>query len=79
MLFTVPYARQIGFTLQGAAWIMAARAGAAIFGKIAISSMSDRLGRRPVLWLVIASQFVLWLVLVESQSFASTPSSRGIR
>jgi predicted MFS family arabinose efflux permease len=69
VLFTIPYAKQIGFSLQGAAWIMAARSAAAICGKIAITSLSDRLGRRPLLWGVIASQFVLWLVLVETQSF----------
>jgi len=69
VLFTVPYAVQIGLTLQGGAWIMSARSGAAIVGKIAISALSDRLGRRPVVWGVIAAQFLLWSALVETRDF----------
>ena len=48
---------------------MSARSLAAIFGKVVISSASDRFGRRPVVWAVIAAQIVLWLVLVETRSF----------
>lgn len=70
VLFTVPYAMQIGLTLQDGAWVMSARAAAAVVGRIAITGLSDRIGRRAVLWGVIAAQIVLWNVLVGSRSTA---------
>ena len=70
VLFTVPYAMQIGLTLQDGAWVMSARAAASVVGRITLTGLSDRLGRRAVLWGVIAAQFVLWNVLVGSESIA---------
>ena len=69
VFFTVPYAVQIGLTLQGGAWIMSARSGAAIIGKLVISALSDRFGRRPVVWGVIGAQLLLWSALVETRDY----------
>ena len=68
VLFTVPYAMQTGLTLQDGAWVMSARAAAAVVGRIAITGLSDRLGQRTVLWGVIAAQILLWNLLVGAES-----------
>ena len=68
VLFTIPFAMQTGLTLQDGAWVMSARAAAAVVGRIAITGLSDRLGRRAVLWGVIAAEIVLWTVLVGAKS-----------
>jgi MFS family permease len=68
VLFTVPYAMQTGLTLQDGAWVMSARAAAAVVGRIAITGLSDRIGRRTALWGVIVTQILLWNVLVGARS-----------
>jgi len=68
VLFTVPYAMQTGLTLQDGSWVMSARAAAAVVGRIAITGLSDRIGRRTVLWGVIVTQILLWNVLVGARS-----------
>jgi len=66
VLFTVPFALQIGLDLQQAAWVMSARSGAGFAGRILLTGLSDRVGRRPVLWGVVVSQILLWSVLVRT-------------
>jgi MFS family permease len=68
VLFTVPYAMQLGLTLQDSAWVMSLRAIAAVVGRIALTGLSDHVGRRAVLWALLAVQLVLWNVLVGTQS-----------
>jgi len=68
VLFTVPYARQLGLPLQSAAWVLAVRSVASAAGQISLPSLSDRVGRRPVLWGVIAAEMLLWVMLVQARS-----------
>ncbi len=66
VLFTVPFAQQIGLDLQQAAWLMSARSGAGLVGRIMLTALSDRVGRRPVLWGVVGSQILLWSLLIRT-------------
>ena len=61
--YTVPYSEQLGLTLQSGAWILALRSLSAFAGQIGLGWVSDRLGRRPVLWGAIALEFCCWLVI----------------
>jgi len=70
VLFTVPYAMQLGFSLQEGAWVMSARAAAGVVGRIALTGLSDRVGQHAVVWGVIAAQLVLWNVLIATRSTA---------
>ena len=58
--YTVPYAEQFGLSLQGGAWILAARSLSAFAGQIGLGWLSDRVGRRPVLFGAIGIEFVGW-------------------
>lgn len=66
VLFTVPFALQVGLDLQQAAWVMSARSGAGFVGRILLTALSDRVGRRAVLWGVVVSDILLWSVLVRT-------------
>lgn len=61
--FTVAYAEQLGLSLQQGAWILTARSVAAISGQISLGGLSDRIGRRPVLWGAIAAELLCWTVI----------------
>jgi predicted MFS family arabinose efflux permease len=49
ILFTVPYAGQLGFSLQTGAWVMTARALSGALGKLVFGTLSDHVDRR---WLI---------------------------
>jgi MFS family permease len=67
VVFTVPYANQLGVPLVGGAFIVSLRAGAGAVGKILLGSLSDRLGVRPVLWGVIAVEILLTQQLIGTR------------
>ncbi len=69
--FTVPYAQQLGLTLQQAAWILTARSLAAITGQVTLGGLSDRIGRRPVLWGAIAAELACWTVIAHAPSVSA--------
>ncbi len=66
--YTVVYGIELGFGLQVAAWIMMGRAAASVAGQIGLSGLSDRIGRRAVLAIVILGQAVAWWVIVSPPS-----------
>ncbi|MBY0402077.1 MFS transporter, partial [Myxococcota bacterium] len=66
--FTVPYAEQLGLSLQGGATILAARSLSAIAGQVSLGWLSDRVGQRPVLWGAIAFESFCWFALVHAAS-----------
>ena len=67
VLFTVPYAMQLGFPLVSGAMLISIRSGAGALGKILLGSLSDRIGVKPVLWGVIGSQLVLTTFLIQTR------------
>ncbi len=66
-IFMVPYATQIGISLELGAVVAGARAGFAAVGKIAFGTLADRFGVRPVLWSVVASEAILTGVLIATR------------
>jgi len=66
-LFMVPYATEIGISLEVGAVVAGARAGCAAAGKIAFGSLADRFGVLPVLWVVVASEALLTAVLIATR------------
>jgi MFS family permease len=64
--FTVPYAEQLGLSLQGGAYVLAARSLAAVAGQVSLGWLSDRVGRRPVLLAAIAVECACWFAVVQA-------------
>jgi len=64
--FTVPYAEQLGLSLQGGAYVLAARSLAAVAGQVSLGWLSDRIGRRPVLLAAIGVETACWLAVVNA-------------
>lgn len=67
VMFTIPYAMQLGLPLVGGAMLVSLRSGAGALGKILLGSLSDRVGVKPVLWGVIGSQLVLTSFLIQTR------------
>jgi len=67
VMFTIPYAMQLGLPLVGGALLVSVRSGAGALGKILLGGLSDRLGVKPVLWGVIGSQLVLTSLLIQTR------------
>jgi len=68
--FTVPYAEQLGLSLQGGAFVLAARSLSAIAGQVSLGWLSDRIGQRPVLFGAIAFESVAWYALAHASGVA---------
>ncbi len=66
--FTVPYAEQLGLSLRGGAYVLAARSLAAVAGQVTLGWLSDRIGRRTVLWGAIAVETACWFAVVRAPS-----------
>lgn len=66
MTFIVPYAKQLGLSLQAGASILAIRSLAAIGGQLSLPWLSDRIGRRRVILGAIAFQALSWAVLAKA-------------
>ena len=66
MLFTVPYATQLGMSIQGGAALFAARAFLGILGKIALGTLSDRMQKRSVLLLTLGMELFFWVVMINA-------------
>lgn len=64
--FTVPYAEQLGLSLQGGAYVLAARSLAAVAGQVSLGWLSDRVGRKPVLLAAIAVECACWFAVVQA-------------
>ena len=71
VIFLVPYARHLGMTLQGGAFVLASRAGAALVGRLGCGALADRLDLRRLLGAAIAAQIALWLGLVHVRGVAA--------
>jgi MFS family permease len=67
VVFTVPYASQLGLPLVGGAAIVSIRSAAAATGKVVLGSLSDRFGVKPVLWGIIAAEMVGIALLVQTR------------
>lgn len=66
-LFMVPYATELGIPLVWGATVAAARSGLAATGKIVFGALADRVGVRPVLWGVVASEATLTALLIQTR------------
>ena len=66
-IFMVPYATELGIPLVWGATVAAARSGLAATGKIVFGALADRVGVRPVLWGVIASEATLTALLIQTR------------
>ncbi len=64
--FTVPYAAQLGLSLKGGAYVLAARSLAAAAGQVSLGWLSDRVGRRPVLLAAIAVECACWYAFARA-------------
>ncbi len=64
--FTVPYAVQLGLSLKGGAYVLAARSLAAAAGQVSLGWLSDRVGRRPVLLAAIAVECACWYAFARA-------------
>jgi predicted MFS family arabinose efflux permease len=70
VLFTVPYAKAVGFSLQTGAWVMSVRALSGAFGKVVFGALSDHVDRRWLLGgMLVASALLLELFLHARTSF----------
>ena len=79
MTFIVPYAKQLGLSLQMGASILAARSAAAIAGQLSLSWLSDRVGRRGVLLGSVAFHALCWALLARApNAFVFTAAGIGI-
>ena len=67
VMFTIPYAMQLGLPLVGGAMLISVRSGAGALGKIVLGSLSDRLGVKAVLGGVIVAQFILTSTLIQTR------------
>lgn len=68
VVFSVPYASQLGLPLVGGALIISLRSGFAALGKILLGTLSDRVGVRPVLWGIAAVQITLTSLLIQTRN-----------
>jgi predicted MFS family arabinose efflux permease len=70
VLFTVPYAKQLGYSLQAGALVMSARSLSGALGKVAFGTLSDHVDRRWLLGgMLVASALLLELFLHARSSF----------
>lgn len=69
MLSLVPFAVDLGFSKQDAAWFFTAAAPFSLFGKIAFGAMADRIPPKVAAWIVVTGNMLTWLLLYTDPSY----------
>ena len=67
VLFTIPYAEQLGLGLVAGAGILSLRSLFGALGKVVLSSLSDRIGVRPMIFWCFGSEIVLMTLMVQTR------------
>jgi MFS family permease len=65
MVFLVPYSGQLGIEARYAAFLLTLRGVFGLVGRTVFGVLSDRVDNRLLLWIVIALQSALWLVMIS--------------
>ena len=65
MVFLVPYSGQLGIEARYAAFLLTLRGVFGLIGRTVFGILSDRVDNRVLLWIVIALQSALWLVMIS--------------
>ena len=66
----IPFAMDLGFSAERAAFLMSAYAGAGIFGRIAFGTLADRFDKRVVVGSAVLLLAAGWLGLLAASSYA---------
>jgi MFS family permease len=69
MLSVVPFAEDLGFSRQNAAWFFTASLPFSLFGKIAFGAMADRIPPKVAAWIVVTGNVLAWLLLYTNPSY----------
>ena len=68
-LHLVPYAEDLGFTRQSAAYFFSCLAPSSLLGKIAFGAVADRIDARRALWLAVAILVSTWALLLTGPGY----------
>ena len=66
LLFSVPYAIQLGLSLKVGAALLAARSLVGIAGKIALGALTDHMDKRLVLFGTLGMEALFWVLLIRA-------------
>lgn len=69
VLVLVPFAEDLGYSRQNAAYFFSAAAPFSLLGKIAFGALADRLSARFAIWLVVLGNVFAWLLLTSDPSY----------
>jgi MFS family permease len=69
MLSLIPFAEDLGFSRQDAAFFFSAAAPLSILSKIVFGSLSDRMAPRLAIWIVVIVNAACWLLLSLNPSY----------
>jgi MFS family permease len=68
-LHLVPYAEDLGFTRQSAAWFFSCLAPSSLLGKLAFGVVADRIDARRALWIAVAILASSWALLLTRPGY----------
>jgi nitrate/nitrite transporter NarK len=69
MLSLIPFAEDLGFSRQDAAFFFSAAAPLSILSKIVFGSLSDRMAPRLAIWIVVIVNAACWVLLSLDPSY----------
>jgi len=65
----VPFAEDLGFSRQNAAYFFSAAAPFSLLGKLVFGVMADRIPPRPAVWLVVLGNAAVWAALYTDPGY----------
>jgi MFS family permease len=69
VLVLVPFAEDLGYSRQNAAYFFSAAAPLSLVGKVVFGAVADRIAARVAIWLVVVGNAIAWALLFTDPSY----------